>query len=90
MKDSIVITMIGAESTSFLKLWGVMPASVLMAIIYVKLIMTFRAQTVFYIILSSFLMFFALFSFFLISHYLKNQIDFYLKDFHHYTNFQFI
>ena len=63
MKDSIVITMIGAESTSFLKLWGVMPASVLMAIIYVKLIMTFRAQTVFYIILSSFLMFFALFSF---------------------------
>jgi len=63
MKDSMVITEIGAESTSFLKLYGVMPASILMAIIYVKLIMTFRAQTVFYIILSCFLTFFAIFTF---------------------------
>ena len=63
MKDSIVITAIGAESTSFLKLWGVMPVAVLVTIIYVKLIMKFRAQTVFYIIFSSFLSFFAVFAF---------------------------
>ena len=63
MKDSIVITAIGAESTSFLKLWGVMPVALLVTIIYVKLIMKFRAQTVFYIIFSSFLVFFALFAF---------------------------
>lgn len=69
MKDSMVITEIGAESTSFLKLYGVMPASILMAIIYVKLIMTFRAQTVFYIILSSFLAFFALFTFVIYPHH---------------------
>ena len=63
MKDSIVITAIGAESTSFLKLWGVMPAALLVTIIYVKLIMKFRAQTVFYIIFSSFLIFFGIFAF---------------------------
>lgn len=63
MKDSIVITAIGAESTSFLKLWGVMPAALLITIIYVKLIMKFRAQTVFYIIFSSFIAFFAFFAF---------------------------
>lgn len=63
MKDSIVITNIGAESISFLKFWGVMPASILMAILYVKLITQFRAQTVFYVILYSFLSFFAVFAF---------------------------
>ena len=63
MKDSIVITGIGAESTSFLKVWGVMPAALLMTIIYVKLIMKFKPQTVFYMIFSSFLAFFALFAF---------------------------
>ena len=63
MKDSIVITAIGAESTSFLKLWGVMPVAILVSIIYVKLISKFKAQTVFYVIFSSFLAFFALFAF---------------------------
>lgn len=63
MKDSIVITTIGAESTAFLKVWGVMPAAILMALAYVALIGRFRAQTVFYIIISSFLAFFGIFAF---------------------------
>lgn len=63
LKDSIVITNIGAESISFLKFWGVMPAAILMSILYVQLITKFRAQTVFYILLSSFLVFFAFFAF---------------------------
>jgi ATP:ADP antiporter, AAA family len=62
-KDSIVTTMIGAEIISFLKFWGVMPAAILMAIAYVKLISSFKPQQVFYIIMSSFLLFFALFAF---------------------------
>ena len=63
MKDSIVITTIGAESTAFLKVWGVMPAAILMAVIYVALISRFRPQTVFYVIISSFLAFFGIFAF---------------------------
>jgi AAA family ATP:ADP antiporter len=62
-KDSIVNTMIGTETISFLKLWGVLPASILMTIIYVKLVNTMRAENIFYLIISIFLLFFALFGF---------------------------
>jgi AAA family ATP:ADP antiporter len=62
-KDAIVNTMIGTEVIAFLKVWGVMPGSIMMAILYVKLINNFKAQKVFYIIISSFILFFALFAF---------------------------
>jgi AAA family ATP:ADP antiporter len=55
--------MIGTEVIAFLKVWGVMPGSIMMAILYVKLINNFKAQKVFYIIISSFILFFALFAF---------------------------
>lgn len=62
-KDSIVNTMIATQATSFLKLWGVLPAAFLMTIIYIKLVSTIRSQKIFYIILSSFLLFFFAFGF---------------------------
>jgi AAA family ATP:ADP antiporter len=62
-KDSIVTVLIGPEIIAFLKFWGVMPASILMAIGYVKLITKFKGEHVFYIIISGFLIFFALFAF---------------------------
>jgi len=62
-KDSIVNTMVGTEIIAFLKFWGVMPASILMAIGYVKLITKFKGEQVFYMIISGFLAFFALFAF---------------------------
>lgn len=65
MKDSVVITMVGAETISFLKFWGVMPASFLIMIIYVKLVSVMRAERIFYLIMGSFLTFFAIFAFYL-------------------------
>ena len=62
-KDSVVNTMIGPESISFLKFWGVMPAAVLYAAIYVKLVNSFKPETLFYLIISSFISFFFLFGF---------------------------
>lgn len=63
VKDSVVNTLIGAESVSFLKFWGVMPAAVLFSALYVKLINRFKPETLFYAIISSFIFFFALFGF---------------------------
>lgn len=63
LKDSIVITMIGAETTSFLKIWGVLPAACLMTIIYIKLVNVVKNEKVFYIIFLTFLTFFFVFGF---------------------------
>jgi AAA family ATP:ADP antiporter len=65
LKDSIVITMIGTETITFLKFWGVLPAAMLMSMIYVKLINIFKAEQIFYLIVSVFLIFFAIFAFYL-------------------------
>ncbi|KIJ88793.1 NTP/NDP exchange transporter Tlc4 [Rickettsia asembonensis] len=63
LKDSIVTTMIGAETISFLKFWGVMPSAFLMIAIYVKLVNKMKAENIFYLIISIFLAFFALFAY---------------------------
>lgn len=60
-KDSIINTMIGTETIAFLKFWGVLPAAFLMTIIYVSLVGKMKAEKIFYLIMSSFLLFFALF-----------------------------
>lgn len=62
-KDSVVNTMIGPESVSFLKFWGVMPAAILYAVIYVKLVNIFKPESLFYIIISTFMGLFAFFGF---------------------------
>lgn len=63
LKDGIVIPLIGTETISFLKFWGVMPGAFLITIIYVKLINSIKGEYIFYIITSIFLSFFALFAF---------------------------
>lgn len=65
LKDSIVNTMIGVETISFLKFWGVMPAAFLFTIIYVKLVTKIKGEYIFYLIISSFLAFFAFFAFYI-------------------------
>ena len=62
-KDSIVNTMIGVESVSFLKVWGVMPAAIIFAAIYVKLVNVFKPETLFYVVISTFIGFFTFFAF---------------------------
>ncbi len=62
-KDSVVNTMIGVESVSFLKVWGVMPAAILFAAIYVKLLNILKPEALFYAIISAFIGFFTFFAF---------------------------
>jgi len=69
MKDSVINTMIGTETIAFLKFWGVLPAAFLVAIIYVKLINVMKSENIFYLIMSTFLGFFALFAFYLFPNY---------------------
>lgn len=65
-KDSIVNTMVATETISFLKFSGVMPAAILMAILYVKLITKFKGENVFYMIIGGFLTYFTLFAYFIL------------------------
>lgn len=65
MKDSVINTMIGVETISFLKFWGVLPASFVVAIIYVKLVSVMKGESIFFLIMSVFLSFFFLFAFYL-------------------------
>jgi len=68
-KDSLVNTMIGTETIAFLKVWGVMPAAFLVTILYVKLVSCMKGEKIFYLIMSSFLGFFALFAFYIFPNY---------------------
>ncbi|HJK87653.1 MAG TPA: Npt1/Npt2 family nucleotide transporter [Candidatus Megaira endosymbiont of Hartmannula sinica] len=68
-KDSVVNTLIGTETISFLKFWGVMPASFLIAILYVKLISRFSPRQLFYSFIIMFLIFFTIFGFYLFPNY---------------------
>ncbi|MGI4775724.1 MAG: Npt1/Npt2 family nucleotide transporter [Janthinobacterium lividum] len=69
LKDSIVNTMIGTETISFLKFWGVMPAAFLLALVYVKLVNSMRGENIFYLVMAFFLSFFAIFAFFIFPNY---------------------
>ena len=63
IKDSLVVPNIGAEAISFLKLWLVLPSTVLFTMLYVKLSNIFDYEKLFYIIISTFLGFFILFTY---------------------------
>lgn len=63
MKDSVINTMIGPETIAFLKFWGVLPASFVVTIIYIKLVSVMKGENIFYLIMSTFLVFFLLFAF---------------------------
>ncbi len=63
VKDSLVVPNIGAESISFLKLWLVLPSTVIFTVIYLKLSNIFSYERVFYKVVSAFLIFFFLFTY---------------------------
>lgn len=63
IKDSLVVPSMGAEIISFLKLWLVLPSCIIFTILYVKLSNKFNFEYIFYIIVSSFLLFFLFFAY---------------------------
>nr|AVD50297.1 AncNTT_RozMic [synthetic construct] len=66
MKDALVIQASGSESIPYIKLWAVLPISVLFTLLFTKLSNRYSQEKVFYIMLSGFLLFFALFGFVLL------------------------
>ncbi|MDR2157721.1 MAG: NTP/NDP exchange transporter [Holosporaceae bacterium] len=75
-KDALVVTNMGAEAIPTLKLWFVLPAAVLFMVIYSKLSNVFSKNAVFYIIVSSFMVYFALFAMILYPFHKALSIDF--------------
>ncbi|MFK8040266.1 MAG: Npt1/Npt2 family nucleotide transporter [Rickettsiaceae bacterium] len=63
LKDGLIIPEIGAEVISFLKFCFVLPFSIVFTILYIKLSNNFQFNTVFYIIIFCFLLFFVLFAY---------------------------
>ncbi len=67
LKDTIIITAehSGAEVIPFIKVWVMFPLSVAVAYLYVRLSNRFSRESVFYMVLSIFLSYFAIFAFLL-------------------------
>lgn len=67
LKDSLLITAksSGAEVIPFVKVWGVFPGAILMTLLFAWLSNRLSSERVFYIIISIFLIYFAIFTFLL-------------------------
>jgi len=63
LKDAILVTSLGVEVISTLELYGSMPISILFMLLYYKLCNIFSREHLFYIFVTFFLSFFALFAF---------------------------
>lgn len=66
-KDALIVTapFSGAEALPFLKVWAILPMALLFTFIFTRLSNKFSREKVFYILIGSFLAFFALFALFL-------------------------
>lgn len=64
-KDSLVVTArsAGAEILPFMKVWAVLPMALIMTLLFTRLANKYTTEKVFYIMMTLFLGFFALFSF---------------------------
>ncbi len=62
-KDTLVVGAAGAEAISFVKFWGVTPASILFVILYAKLSNSLSKENLFYTCLIPFIAFFGAFAF---------------------------
>lgn len=65
LKDSIIIPEIGAEVTSFAKLYAVTPVAALFVVIYARMTNYWSLQKIYYVLLSFFLISFFVFAFIL-------------------------
>lgn len=65
MKDTVVITAkaSGAEVIPFIKVWVLLPMAILLTLIFTRLCNRYSQERVFYIVITGFLLFFALFAF---------------------------
>ena len=73
LKDSLIISSLGAEIINFIKLWIEMPVGIIFVIVYNKLINIFDTERVFQIIVLSFTVIFATFIFFILPN--KETLD---------------
>ncbi len=64
-KDTLVVNSAGAGAITFLKLYCVTPAAILFVLIYAKLTNVLKRETVFYAVVTPFLVFFGAFAFFI-------------------------
>lgn len=62
LKDSLVITAAGAEVVPFLKGWIILPISILFVALYTKLLNSYSQKSLFYGIISVFLIYFSIFA----------------------------
>ena len=61
-KDTLIVTSISSEAIPFLKLWGVVPCAIVFMLIYAKLSNTLKKETLFYVTIAPFIVFFGLFA----------------------------
>ena len=86
IKDSLIVSSVGAESISFLKLYIVVPAALVFTILYIKILNYLDDKKTFYLINTFFVSFFLVFAFFIYPnqyalHPKPETIDFFVSEF---------